>query len=97
MLSEGREHPISNSPSESLIPPALSQPVLRQAIVCNRRLTGGRSGFSRIRLCLRAPDLGGKIVESLRPDSGNEIPLLRRLSAETSSITTAARPWQSVW
>jgi hypothetical protein len=47
----------------------LSQPVLRLAIVCYLRLIGRNPGFPRIRLCLRSPDLGSQIAESLWPFS----------------------------
>jgi hypothetical protein len=73
----------------------VSQPFLRQAIVCNLRLTGPEipafrafDFVSKLPISQSQGQNGGK-----SPALTAEIPVLQRLSAETGSITTAARPY----
>jgi hypothetical protein len=78
------------------LPP--SHPFLSQAIVRNLRLTGPEiPAFRAFNLVSRLPVSD----PSVRNDGKSlalprKIPVLRRLLAETGSITTAAWPWHSV-
>lgn len=76
-----------------------SQPVLRLACVCNLRLKGPEiRAFRAFDLVYRLPHSQSPGRNSGKsPAHSREIPVLWRLSAETGSITTAARPWHSAF
>jgi hypothetical protein len=78
-------------------PCVVSRPFLRLATVCNLGLTGPEiPAFRAFDFVSRLPISKSRERNCRKsPALSAEIPVLQRFSAETRSITTAARPWRT--